>query len=63
MDFNGQTAFMAYGKEWRKHRVLYHPRLNGTAAHQFRPTQAEAIHKVLGDLVRSPEHFGTHIRQ
>jgi hypothetical protein len=63
MDAGGGTAFQPYGKNWRKHRTLFHKYMNQTAVKVFQAPQLAAARGLLRSLLKSPEEYTEHITQ
>ncbi|KAH9983874.1 cytochrome P450 [Russula vinacea] len=60
MDFN--IAFMPYGPAWRHLRREFHINFPPTEIKVFRPFEQRAVHRLLRNLLSSPNNFSKHLR-
>jgi hypothetical protein len=61
MDFN--IAFLPYGPTWRHLRREFHVNFLSTELETFRPFEQRAVHRLLRNLLASPNNFSKHLRQ
>ncbi|KAH7906012.1 cytochrome P450 [Hygrophoropsis aurantiaca] len=55
------TSILPYGHEWRRHRRLFHQYFRADVARIYHPMQLQAAHRLLGDLLDSPQHLNAHV--
>ncbi|KAI0299925.1 cytochrome P450 [Russula brevipes] len=60
MDFN--IGFMPYGPTWRYLRRAFHINFLPTKLEAFRPFEQRAVHRLLRNLLTSPDNFPQHLR-
>jgi hypothetical protein len=61
MDFN--IGFLPYGPTWRHLRREFHINFLPTELETFRPFEQRAVHRLLRNLLASPNKFSKHLRQ
>jgi hypothetical protein len=61
MDFN--IGFLPYGPTWRHLRREFHINFLPTELETFRPFEQRAVHRLLRNLLASPNTFSKHLRQ
>ena len=61
MDFN--IGFLPYGPTWRHLRREFHINFLPTELEAFRPFEQRAVHRLLRNLLASPDKFSKHLRQ
>ena len=61
MDFN--IGFLPYGPTWRHLRREFHINFLPTELEAFRPFEQRAVHRLLRNLLSSPNKFSKHLRQ
>ncbi|KAI0284125.1 CyP450 monooxygenase [Russula brevipes] len=59
---NWNIAFLPYGSRWRSWRKIFHEHFHPTASLQYRPRELKAARQLLGNLLRTPEQYGHHLR-
>ncbi|KAI0286409.1 cytochrome P450 [Russula brevipes] len=47
---------------WRSWRKIFHEHFHPTASLQYRPRELKAARQLLGNLLRTPEQYGHHLR-
>jgi cytochrome P450 len=52
-----------YGPRWRNGRAAFHTYFNARAAEKFHPVQLESTHRLLRDLLVTPDDLVHHMRQ
>ena len=57
------TGFLPYGARWRTLRRALHAHFHPAASKAFRPLEQRAVHRLLRNLLQSPESFSQHLRQ
>jgi hypothetical protein len=57
------SGFIPYGARWRILRRGFHEHFNPAASKAYHPLQQRAVHRLLRNLLQSPEHFSQHLRQ
>ncbi|KAI0279444.1 cytochrome P450 [Russula aff. rugulosa BPL654] len=60
MDFN--IGFLPYGPTWRHLRREFHINFLPTELEAFRPFEQRAVHRLLRNLLSSPNKFSKHLR-
>ncbi|KAI9450441.1 cytochrome P450 [Lactarius psammicola] len=55
-------AFLPYGPRWRTWRKVFHEHFHPSATRQYRPRELKATRQLLVNLLRTPEHYGDHLR-
>ena len=54
--------FMKYGPKWKQARQLLHIWLGQRNLETYLPVQVLESHKLLSNILESPEHFSEHLR-
>ena len=54
-------GFLPYGPTWRHLRREFS--INSTILEEFRPFQQRAVHRLLRNLLSSPDNFSKHLKQ
>ena len=57
------TGFIPYGARWRTLRRGLHAYFHPAASKAYRPLEQRAVHRLLRNLLQSPENFSQHLRQ
>lgn len=60
--FDWLFGFMPYGKEWKERRQLFVQQFHPLNASNHQPTEMDFTHKMLYQLLQTPEDFMSHIR-
>ncbi|KAF8869037.1 cytochrome P450 [Infundibulicybe gibba] len=60
IDFN--ASLLPYGDLWRRHQRVFQQSFRKDAAALYEPIQRKKTHKMLRDLLESPNNFRAHIR-
>ena len=55
-------AFLPYGPRWRTWRKIFHEHFHPNASRQYQPRELRAARQLLENLLRTPEHYGHHLR-
>ncbi|KAI9449572.1 cytochrome P450 [Lactarius psammicola] len=55
-------GFMSYGARWRSLRREFHAHFHPAASKAYRPLEQRAVHRLLRNLLQSPESFSQHLR-
>ena len=61
MDYNMVTT--RYGTAWRHSRREFQAHLGPTELDAYRPLGQQAVHRLLRNLLSSPDNFVQHFRQ
>jgi cytochrome P450 len=56
-------GFTPHGPTWRHLRREFHINFLPTRLQAFRPVERRAVHRLLRNLLVSPENFSQHLRQ
>ncbi|KAI9449573.1 cytochrome P450 [Lactarius psammicola] len=62
LELDWVTGFIPYGARWRSLRRGLHAHFHPAASKAYRPLEQRAVHRLLRDLLRSPESFSQHLR-
>ncbi|KAL0957049.1 hypothetical protein HGRIS_003148 [Hohenbuehelia grisea] len=63
MGWGFNMTFMHYDdSRWRKYRRMLHQGFGPHGSIQFRPIQERQVHRLLCNLLASPQEFGSHLR-
>jgi cytochrome P450 len=61
MDWN--LAIARYGTAWRHSRREFQANLGPADLEAYRPLEQRAVHRLLRNLLSSPDNFMQHLRQ
>ena len=61
MDYNLGTA--RYGTAWRHSRREFLAHVGPTDLEAYKPIELQAVHRLLRNLLSSPDNFTQHLRQ
>jgi hypothetical protein len=61
MDWN--FGLIEYGPRWRNWRKAFHAYFNPQASEKFHPVEIEGIHRLLRNLLATPQDLVHHLRQ
>ncbi len=61
IDFS--MAFAQYGPAWRRSHRELHENLRPADLKSYQPLEQRAVHRLLRNLLSSPDNFGQHFRQ
>ena len=56
-------GLIEYGSRWRNWRKVFHTYFNAQAAEVFHPIELKGTHRLLRNLLATPDDFVHHMRQ